>query len=111
LIRASAATIALDGCELSATTAGNGGIGVAGQVGQAPGGVGGLPDGNGAGCRGASGGAGGNGGAGAGGTGGISVALLSQGTAPTVTAGTMCHRGNDVGLLLRGNWRDRRSAQ
>jgi len=82
-------SISIDSCALSALSGGAGGDGGKGHVGGTgkAGGTGGPADGGGTvgvGGDGARGGNGGNGGSGAGGTGGPSIALVIDGTAPTL---------------------------
>jgi hypothetical protein len=84
--------VELQGSELIAADAGDGGRGIAGQDGQIEGGAGGIQSPTA--CQGGAGGFGGKGAASGGGAGGISVGVLWTGeTAPVVDSATMTSLG------------------
>jgi hypothetical protein len=101
------ATVTLEDCIVSSSTAGNGGAAGAAQLG-GPGGIGGAGSSDGlydlfSGCKGGNGGVGGTGGAAGGGAGGHSLAIAYQGTAPTKVGGTFKHGASGTGGLGSGN--------
>jgi hypothetical protein len=102
------ATVTLEDCIVSSSTAGNGGTAGAAQLG-GPGGVGGSGSFDHPlydlfyGCKGGNGGVGGIGGAAGGGAGGHSLAVAYQGAAPTKVGGTFKHGAAGTGGLGSGN--------